>query len=139
MGCYRYRTGPADRKGSGMKAKEQLENQPASTRRARSYQAAAAILSERDPVLRRLIAEAGPAKVGPPTETHFAALVRAVLYQQLAGAAAAAIHGRLIAALGGEVMPERLLSLAARTLPAAGPAADQGAFLRELGTKGRDW
>jgi 3-methyladenine DNA glycosylase/8-oxoguanine DNA glycosylase len=72
-------------------------------RPARSYRAAAEILSERDPVLRRLVAEAGPPQVNPPTETHFEALVRAILYQQLAGAAARAIHGRLIASLGGEV------------------------------------
>ncbi len=56
-----------------------------STRRARSYLAAADILSERDPVLRRL-AQAGPVRVNPPTEAHFAALVRTILYQQLAGA-----------------------------------------------------
>jgi DNA-3-methyladenine glycosylase II len=72
-------------------------------------------LSERDPVLRRLVAQAGPVRVNPPTETHFAALVRAILYQQLAGAAARAIHGRLIAALGGEVTPERFLSLSSQT------------------------
>ena len=41
-------------------------------------------------------------KVRAPSETHFGALVRAVVYQQLAGPAAAAIHGRLIAALGDE-------------------------------------
>ena len=51
-----------------------------SARPARSYKAAAEILSERDPVLRRLVAEAGPPQVNPPTETHFAALVRAILY-----------------------------------------------------------
>lgn len=74
-----------------------------SARPARSYKAAADILSERDPVLRRLVAWAGPVRVNPPTETRFAALVRAILYQRLAGAAARAIHGRLIASLGGEV------------------------------------
>jgi hypothetical protein len=74
-----------------------------SARPARSYKAAADVLSERDPVLRRLVARADPVRVNPPTETHFAALVRAILYQQLAGAAARAIHGRLIASLGGEV------------------------------------
>jgi hypothetical protein len=57
----------------------------ASTRPARSYKAAADILSERDPVLRRLIAQAGPVRVNPPAETHFAALVHAILYQQLTG------------------------------------------------------
>jgi DNA-3-methyladenine glycosylase II len=106
-----------------------------STRRARSYPAAAAILSEQDPVLRRLVAEAGPPRVGPPTETHFGALVRAVTYQQLAGAAATAIHGRLIAALGGEVTPERLLSLPAETLRSAGLSANKAASLRDLATK----
>jgi 3-methyladenine DNA glycosylase/8-oxoguanine DNA glycosylase len=74
-----------------------------SARPARSYKAAADILSERDPVLRRLVARAGPVRVNPPAETRFAALVRAILYQRLAGAAARAIHGRLIASLGGEV------------------------------------
>ena len=51
-----------------------------------SWPAAADILAERDPVMRRLVAEVGPPHVRPPAETHFAALVRSVLYQQLAGA-----------------------------------------------------
>jgi DNA-3-methyladenine glycosylase II len=112
-----------------------MSNGPTSTRRARSYPAAAAILSERDPVLRRLVAEAGPPKVSPPTETHFGALVRAVVYQQLAGAAANAIHGRLIAALDGEAIPERLLSLSADTLRSVGLSANKAASLRDLATK----
>jgi DNA-3-methyladenine glycosylase II len=109
-----------------------------SARPARSYKAAAEILSGRDPVLRRLIAEAGPPQVNPPTETHFGALVRAILYQQLAGAAARAIHGRLIAALGGEVTPERLLSLPSETLRAVGLSANKAASMRDLATKVRD-
>jgi DNA-3-methyladenine glycosylase II len=112
-----------------------MPDRPASARPARSYPAAAAILAERDPVLRRLIAEAGPARVRPPAETHFAALVRSVVYQQLAGAAAAAIHGRLIAALGGEVTPQRLLSLAADTLRAVGLSRNKAASLRDLAAR----
>lgn len=112
-----------------------MPDPPASARAARSYPAAAAILSERDPVLRRLVAEAGPPRVSPPAETHFAALVRAILYQQLAGAAAAAIHGRLISALGGEVVPDRLLSLPAETLRSAGLSANKAASLRDLAAK----
>lgn len=102
---------------------------------ARSYRAAAAILSERDPVLRRLVAQAGPVRVRPPTESHFAALVRAILYQQLAGAAARAIHGRLLAALGGEVTPKRLLSLSSQTLRAVGLSASKAASMQDLATK----
>src|SRR5258707_15457644 len=109
-----------------------------STRPADSYEAAAEILSERDPVLRRLVAEAGPPQVTPSTETHFEALVRAILYQQLAGAAARAIHGRLIAALGGEVTPERLLSLSSQTLRGVGLSANKAASMRDLATKLQD-
>jgi DNA-3-methyladenine glycosylase II len=107
----------------------------ASTGPARSYKAATDILSERDPVLRRLVAKAGPARVNPPTETHFAALVRAILYQQLAGAAARAIHGRLVASLGGEVTPERLLSLPPQTLRAVGLSGNKAASMQDLATK----
>jgi DNA-3-methyladenine glycosylase II len=112
-----------------------MSDRPVPTRPARSYPAAAAILSERDPVMRRLVAEAGPARVRPPTETHFAALVRSVLYQQLAGAAAAAIHGRLIAALGGEVTPERLLALPDGTLRSVGLSGNKAVSLQDLATK----
>jgi DNA-3-methyladenine glycosylase II len=112
-----------------------MPDRPVPTRPARSYPAAAAILSERDPVMRRLVAEAGPARVRPPTESHFAALVRSVLYQQLAGAAAAAIHGRLIAALGGEVTPERLLALPDGTLRSVGLSGNKAVSLQDLATK----
>jgi len=112
-----------------------MSEQRVSTRRARSYPAAAAILAERDPVLRRLVAEAGPPRVRPPTESHFEALVRAIVYQQLAGAAAAAIHGRLVAALDGEVTAQRLLSLPEGALRSAGLSGNKAASLRDLATK----
>src|SRR4249920_1519124 len=114
---------------------EPMSGRPAPTRPARSWPAAAAILAERDPVLHRLVAEAGPPRVRPPAETHLEALVRAVVYQQLAGAAAAAIHGRLIAALDGEVTPERLLSLPASTLRSVGLSGNKAASLQDLAAK----
>jgi DNA-3-methyladenine glycosylase II len=112
-----------------------MSDPPATTRRARSYPAAAAILSERDPVMRRLVAEAAPPRLSAPTESNIASLVRAVVYQQLAGAAARAIHGRLIAALGDEVTAERLLSLPAEKLRAAGLSANKTASLQDLASK----
>jgi DNA-3-methyladenine glycosylase II len=112
-----------------------VPDQPAPSRTARSYPAAAAILAERDPVIRRLVAEAGPPRLSAPTETHFETLVRAIVYQQLAGAAAAAIHGRLIAALDGEVTPERLLTQSDETLRSAGLSARKVASLRDLAAK----
>jgi len=108
---------------------------PTSSRNARSYPAAAAILAEQDPVIRRLVAEAGPPQLSAPTETHFETLVRGIVYQQLAGAAARAIHGRLIAALDGEVTPERLLTLPDETLRSAGLSARKVASLRDLAAK----
>jgi DNA-3-methyladenine glycosylase II len=112
-----------------------MTDQPTTPRRARSYAAAAVILAERDPVMRRLVAEAGPARVRPPTDSHFGALVRAIVYQQLAGRAAAAIHGRLIAALDGRVEPVPLLSLPDETLRSVGLSGAKAASLRDLAAK----
>jgi DNA-3-methyladenine glycosylase II len=108
---------------------------PVADRPVRSWPVAAGILAERDPVLHRLVAEAGPPHVRPPAETHFAALVRAVLYQQLAGPAAAAIHGRLIAALAGEVTPEQVLALPAGTLRSVGLSGSKAASVEDLAAK----
>jgi DNA-3-methyladenine glycosylase II len=82
-----------------------------------------------------LIAAAGPIRMRPPQESHFAALVRAITYQQLAGAAAASIHGRLVAALDGRVEPEALAELPDEALRAAGLSANKTASLRDLAAK----
>ena len=97
--------------------------------------AAARILAGQDPVIARLLAETGPPKFSRPTESHFATLVRAVVYQQLAGRAAAAIHGRLIAAVGGDVQPEPLLALSDEDLRAVGLSRAKVASLRDLAAK----
>jgi DNA-3-methyladenine glycosylase II len=105
------------------------------TERRVSPAAAAVILADRDPVMARLVATAGPPRFRRPQESHFAALVRAIVYQQLAGRAAAAIHGRLVAALGGAVEPERLLALSDADLRGAGVSANKAASLRDLAAK----
>jgi DNA-3-methyladenine glycosylase II len=87
---------------------------------ATSYRVAARELADRDPVIARLVAETGWPRFPRPTDTHFATLVQSIVYQQLAGAAARAIHGRLVAALGGEVTPERVLATDAEALRAVG-------------------
>jgi DNA-3-methyladenine glycosylase II len=101
-----------------------------------THAAAAEILAARDPVLAGLIAAAGPIRIGRRgTASHFAALVEAIVYQQLAGAAASAIHGRLVAALDGNVEPEALLSLSDETLRAVGLSTNKARSLRDLATK----
>jgi DNA-3-methyladenine glycosylase II len=100
-----------------------------------THAAAARILAERDPVIARLLAETGPPQFSRPAETPFASLVRAIVYQQLAGRAAAAIHGRLIAALGGDVQPGALIALSDEALRAAGLSRNKMASLRDLAAK----
>ena len=103
-----------------------------------SHAEAAGILATRDPVLAGLIAAAGPIRIGRRTGSHFAGLVEAIVYQQLAGAAARAIHGRLIAALHDDVEPEALLALSDETLRAVGLSANKVRSLRDLATKVHD-
>ena len=100
-----------------------------------SHAEAAEILAGRDPVLAGLIAAAGPIRISRSRTTHFAALVEAIVYQQLAGAAARAIHGRLVAALNDDVEPAALLSLSDETLRAVGLSANKARSLRDLATK----
>jgi DNA-3-methyladenine glycosylase II len=100
-----------------------------------SYAAAASQLAARVPVMATLIAAAGPMHLRRSQETHFAALARAITYQQLAGAAAAAIHGRLLGALDGAVGPEALLALSDEQLRTVGLSGNKAASLRDLAAK----
>jgi DNA-3-methyladenine glycosylase II len=100
-----------------------------------AMRSAAGDLAERDEVVAGLVAAVGPPDFGRVSETHFAALVRAIVYQQLAGAAASAIHGRLVVALGSAVTPEALLALPPELLRGAGLSANKAASLTDLATK----
>jgi DNA-3-methyladenine glycosylase II len=100
-----------------------------------SHAAAARDLAAREAPIAALLAAAGPPRLGPPNGSHFASLVRSVVHQQLAGSAAAAIHGRLLAALDGEVTPERVLGLPDTALRAAGLSAAKAACLADLAAK----
>jgi DNA-3-methyladenine glycosylase II len=85
-----------------------------------------------------LVAAAGPFRLRPPLESHFAALVRSITFQQLAGAAATAIHGRLVAALDGTVTPEAVLALSVDEMRAAGLSGAKTASITDLATKTLD-
>ena len=105
-----------------------------SPRPARSYAAAAKLLAEQI-CAAALVKETGPPRMQTRTESLLGALVRAIVYQQLAGAAAAAIHRRLIEAMDGEVTPERLLALSDETLRAVGLSRAKVMSLRDLAAK----
>src|SRR6202035_3857651 len=83
----------------------------------------------------KLVESAGPIHIGRRTGSHFAGLVEAIVYQQLAGAAATAIHRRLIAAVNDDVRPETLLALSDETLRTAGLSANKARSLRDLAAK----
>jgi DNA-3-methyladenine glycosylase II len=113
-----------------------MNDKPASGRTGKVSPAdAARILADRDPVVARLVADAGLPTFPRPTDTHFATLVRSVTYQQLAGAAAHAIHGRVVHALGDEVTPERLLATPTEVLRAAGLSGNKVLSLQDLAAK----
>jgi DNA-3-methyladenine glycosylase II len=100
-----------------------------------SHAQAAAELARRDPAMAKLVELAGPMRLRPRQETHFGALVRSIVYQQLAGNAASAIHGRLVAALDGDVAPAALLALSIETMRGVGLSANKTASLRDLAEK----
>jgi DNA-3-methyladenine glycosylase II len=103
-----------------------------------THRQAARILAEADPVIARLVAAAGLPTFAAPTLTHFEALVRSITYQQLAGAAARAIHGRLVLALAEDVTPERVLRTPTELLRSAGLSANKAASLLDLASKVAD-
>lgn len=93
----------------------------------------------RDPVLAHLVELVGPISYPPlDPDGHFGALVRSIVFQQLAGSAARAIHARVRAAVGSQLTPDSLASAADEALRAAGLSANKLASLRDLSTKVRD-
>ncbi|MGH9036764.1 MAG: DNA-3-methyladenine glycosylase family protein [Acidimicrobiia bacterium] len=94
---------------------------------------AAAELAGRDPVMARLVAATGPPRLKDRRQAdRFAALCESVVYQQLAGKAAAAIFGRLCAALGGPPTPDALLAASEEALRGAGLSGAKAACLRAV-------
>lgn len=87
-------------------------------------------LIRRDPVLAELIRRVGPCGLRP-RGTLYQALLRSILYQQLAGRAAAAIHARFRDAFGGrDPRPAELLAASPARLRRAGLSRQKAAALR---------
>lgn len=90
---------------------------------------------KRDPAFGSLVDEVGPVRLRPPRGDPFASLVAAITYQQLAGAAAVTIHGRLVEALGRDVRPATVLAAEDDALRGAGLSAAKLAAIRDLADK----
>jgi DNA-3-methyladenine glycosylase II len=103
-----------------------------------SFSAAAAEIARRDKVMAELMERTGPFRLTKPTSDSFAALAESILYQQLAGAAAAAIHRRFEALFDGDLSPEAVLALPEVRLRAAGLSGSKAASIRDLAAKVAD-
>jgi 3-methyladenine DNA glycosylase/8-oxoguanine DNA glycosylase len=103
-------------------------------------QTASTHLCSRDARLAAIIRRVGPLGIRPdPTQTTFEALARSIVYQQLAGRAAAAIHGRLRALFPrGRPRPEALLAMGDESLRGAGLSRGKVLALRDLAERTLD-
>ncbi len=97
--------------------------------------AAAAHLKRVDPVLGAVIDRVGPYSISRRPE-RFHALVRAIIFQQLAGRAAQTIFDRFVDLVGDGRFPtpERLLAASDETMRAAGLSRGKMSYLRDLAT-----
>ncbi|HEX2220572.1 MAG TPA: hypothetical protein VHG35_17335 [Gemmatimonadales bacterium] len=92
-------------------------------------------LAESDPTLAALISRVGSYGLRPqPTQSLFAAIARAIVYQQLSGTAAATILGRVKAIYAPKRFPtpRDILATPPERLRAAGLSAAKTAALRDL-------
>ena len=96
-------------------------------------------LAGRDPVIRRLVDAAGPCELDRRRGLdHFGALCRSIVFQQLAGRAAAAIFGRFLTAVTGgtddahDLTPQAVMALPEEALRAAGLSGAKTRSIRGL-------
>lgn len=82
-------------------------------------------------MLRKIIKSVGPLEIEARGEPY-QALLRSILYQQLAGAAAAAIERRFLAIFGGIPEPAELAEVSDETLRAAGLSRQKSGYLRSV-------
>jgi DNA-3-methyladenine glycosylase II len=99
-------------------------------------------LARRDPFLGRAMKRVDPFPGFPGAaqrlqRTHFHALARAIVHQQLAGAAARTIHDRVVALTPGRNFPrpEQVLALSDSALRGAGLSRAKLAALRDLAAR----
>ncbi|HKT09614.1 MAG TPA: hypothetical protein VJR24_17065 [Gemmatimonadaceae bacterium] len=87
----------------------------------------------RDPVLARVMADVGPCRFAARSEgSHFDHILRAIVYQQLSGHAAATIHGRVVALFDGKPPAATLLTTTDEQLRSAGLSRQKIGYLRDL-------
>lgn len=90
-------------------------------------------LRKADPRLAAVIERVGPCRLEIRSEgTHFEHVLKAIIYQQLSGKAAATIHGRVVTLLGGVPTPDGVLGVPDDQLRAAGLSRQKMSYVRDL-------
>jgi len=104
--------------------------------RRASLATAIAAVAAADPAMDALVRRAGRVTWRPRNpDGHFGALVRSITFQQLAGPAASAIHGRVRALIDGPLDAAALTRVPDADLRGAGLSAAKLASLRDLSAK----
>ena len=86
----------------------------------------------------RVIKRVGKLELRPPHDDPFAALVRSIMYQQLAGKAATAIHNRFLGLFPGGLSPAAVLALDDGQMRAVGVSGNKQAAITDLARKVAD-
>jgi DNA-3-methyladenine glycosylase II len=93
-------------------------------------------VSRMNAAFRRIVDTSAAMELRPESGSAFESLLSAIVSQQLAGAAARTIHGRLIAVLGGEpVAPEAVLNADPAAMRSAGLSGTKLAAIIDLAAK----
>ncbi|MCA1832930.1 MAG: DNA-3-methyladenine glycosylase [Actinomycetota bacterium] len=91
-----------------------------------------------DRVMRGLVQRHGPCTLRKGRGDHFAALVESIVYQQLAGKAAAAIHARFVGQFDAGLTPEHVSAAPDGVFTRAGLSRAKTASIRDLAAKVAD-
>ena len=91
-----------------------------------------------DPAFAGVIQGTGPFTPRPPDADPFNSLARAIVFQQLAGNAARAIHGRFTALLNGHPTAEAILQTPMDQLRAVGLSGNKAISIADLALKTTD-
>jgi 3-methyladenine DNA glycosylase/8-oxoguanine DNA glycosylase len=101
---------------------------------------ASAALAAADPAMAAAIATIGPCRLvrGRTPGGAFGALARSICFQQLAGAAASAIHGRFAALYDGRPTPAAVAATPEDVLRSVGLSSAKVASIKDLAAKSLD-
>src|SRR2546425_6443654 len=99
---------------------------------------ATAHILEVDSAFAGVIQGAGPFTPRPPDADAFNSLARAIVFQQLAGPAARAIHGRFAALFDGQPTPEAAQRISIEQLRGVGLSGSKAASIADLALKATD-